>query len=359
MMSVGEIRSKLDLDGVRGGPVLPLTLADKPKAVSFWTSGQCNLRCSYCLHGLESTNPKRAALSNSFMTWETYEHIIEGLGEFDGGIEAASFCGVGEPTMHPRLPDMIRLARESGAARFVEVTTNGLLLDHALSQQLVEAGCGLIVVSVQGTSPDAYRRICGASPDMERFLERLKWLFDHRNGCRVHVKAMDVALDGGADEQKFYEMFGPVCDTMYVEHAVPLFQEVDYGALVDEVVGQFDGAAFDERAVGYCSLLFTTMHFLPDGSISPCPLTTRPALLGKVGGMTPLEAWHSRKRLELLLQHAREQRFSLDACATCVEPCMLSRPGDIGKGELARIAHAIEERLDRIDALEGGGCFGV
>jgi MoaA/NifB/PqqE/SkfB family radical SAM enzyme len=46
--------------------------------------------------------------------------------------------GLGEPLMHPRFLDMVRVVKERGLR--AEVTTNALLLDDAMAAALLEAG---------------------------------------------------------------------------------------------------------------------------------------------------------------------------------------------------------------------------
>lgn len=81
----------------------------------------CNLKCQYCTHysreikGMESVD----TLREWFDLWKNRVHprLLRILG--------------GEPLLHPNLPDIIRLAKESWPDSDIEVITNGLLLRKA------------------------------------------------------------------------------------------------------------------------------------------------------------------------------------------------------------------------------------
>ncbi len=65
--------------------------------------------------------------------------------------------GFGEPTTHPDFLDLVRMAKETGAA--VEMTSNGMLLDSDMCLALMELGLNRLVVSVDGASADHFEEI--------------------------------------------------------------------------------------------------------------------------------------------------------------------------------------------------------
>src|SRR5204863_344353 len=87
---------------------------------------KCANRCVFCATG----DRVSAALA-----WDKIEAILRQHRE--QGTDQLDIDG-GEPTLHPRLVDAIRLARELGY-RSVNVTTNGRLLrDRALAERLLD-----------------------------------------------------------------------------------------------------------------------------------------------------------------------------------------------------------------------------
>jgi len=87
------------------------------------------------------------------MPWETFTHIAQYLHL----AESVDFTGGGEPTTHPRLPDMVRLAKEAGCE--VGFSTNATLLDRTLSETLVTLAMNWISFSVDAATAETYERI--------------------------------------------------------------------------------------------------------------------------------------------------------------------------------------------------------
>ena len=115
------------------------------------------------------------------MEWATFEAVVDGLtavhdqGPAAEAPPAVAFMGLGEPLLHPRFLDMVRLAKRRGLR--AEVTTNALLLDDELAAGLLEAGLDQLVVSIDGASAEAFGRVrSGAS--LDRVVENVRRLHD-------------------------------------------------------------------------------------------------------------------------------------------------------------------------------------
>jgi MoaA/NifB/PqqE/SkfB family radical SAM enzyme len=152
----------------------------------------CNLDCRTCVrHSWEEPE--------GFMEWSVYERIVDGLADARRHADAAepatvAFMGLGEPLLHPRLVDMVRLATERGLA--TEVTTNALLLDQAMADELVTAGLGQLVVSIDGATAETFGRVrSGAS--LAAVVRNVRYLHDQRefvDGPRVRIGLEFVAM---------------------------------------------------------------------------------------------------------------------------------------------------------------------
>src|SRR5512140_1165309 len=87
------------------------------------------------------------------MAWPTYRALIDGLADFPGP-KTIAFAGLGEPLLHERFPEMVRLAHERGLR--TEMTSNAMLLTPALAERLIDAGLDQFTVSIDGTSDEAH-----------------------------------------------------------------------------------------------------------------------------------------------------------------------------------------------------------
>jgi len=106
----------------------------------------CNLNCVTCMRNIWD-EPMGA------MDEATFSHILAGLRAFSPPPNIF-FGGLGEPTAHPRLAEMVAQTKSFGAT--VEVITNGTLLTEPLSRQLIAAGLDRLWVSLDGATPESY-----------------------------------------------------------------------------------------------------------------------------------------------------------------------------------------------------------
>ena len=87
------------------------------------------------------------------MEWETYKKISQYLPL----VNSVYLSGWGEPLLHKRLVDMVKVAKEAGC--YVGFTTNGTLLTYEISKKLVDLNLDLIEISLDGATPQTYEEI--------------------------------------------------------------------------------------------------------------------------------------------------------------------------------------------------------
>jgi len=112
-------------------------------------TNRCNLTCVTCI---------RNSWDEPFgdMDWSVYQALIDGLADFPE-VKTIAFAGFGEPLLHERFPEMVRLAHAKGLQ--TEMTSNATLLTPALADGLIEAGLDQFVVSIDGASGDSHGAI--------------------------------------------------------------------------------------------------------------------------------------------------------------------------------------------------------
>jgi MoaA/NifB/PqqE/SkfB family radical SAM enzyme len=109
-------------------------------------TNRCNLDCRTCMRqGWEE--------GLGFMEFELFEKIVPGLRSFKTP-PGVFFGGFGEPLGHPRIADMVALAKQG--KNEVELISNGILLDGKMAGRLSDAGLDRLWVSIDGASPASY-----------------------------------------------------------------------------------------------------------------------------------------------------------------------------------------------------------
>ena len=128
----------------------------------------CNIVCRTCMRNTWDEPMGR-------MNEATFDRIVEGLRALDTP-PTVMFAGIGEPTSHPRIVEMVRRVKELGCT--MEITTNGTLLDESRSRQLIDAGLDVLWVSIDGATPESYEdvRLGALLPEVIENLGRFRMM---------------------------------------------------------------------------------------------------------------------------------------------------------------------------------------
>lgn len=119
-----------------GAVALPLSdEAPEPIQLNIEVSSRCNLGCPHCAR----TRNQRPA---SDMDPAFFNFLLDLL----PNAYRVVLAGLGEPTLHPRLPELVAAA--AGRHRLVNLVTNATLLSTAACRSLIEAGLGALTFSL-------------------------------------------------------------------------------------------------------------------------------------------------------------------------------------------------------------------
>ncbi|MEW6662411.1 MAG: radical SAM/SPASM domain-containing protein [Bacillota bacterium] len=116
------------------------------KAVQVEVTTRCNFSCKMC-PGCSGEAVQRD------MEWSTYLNLAEDFAM----AELVYLQGWGEPLLHPKILDMVGLAKSKGCQ--VGFTTNGSFLHRELISRLVEKGIDFVTVSFAGATAATHEGI--------------------------------------------------------------------------------------------------------------------------------------------------------------------------------------------------------
>jgi len=296
-------------------PLLELLPLDTPILIQFFPIYACNFRCFYCTF---SSNPNdRGFISDvTKMDFDLFRKCIDEIGQFPSQTKVIRFVGMGEPLLHNRIADMVAYTTESKVSERVEILTNGSLLTPELSDSLIAAGLDRLLVSIQGTSQKKYKEVCGIELDLEKFIDNLRYYFTHTKG-QVHIKIIDCALEDETDKNKFYQMFGEICDTIGIELAGPIFPNVNYDQVLAQAKTKLTQFGREKHQVLICPQPFFTMQINPDGKVVPCYSVTYPEILGDCHQESIPAIWQGEKWKNFCLKMLHGIKEASQACAEC------------------------------------------
>ena len=122
-------------------PVIPITSA-------------CNLDCPICY----TVNKNEDA---HMLSKESFQKTLDHITKHGEEVDIINFTG-GEPTLHPELPELLRMARRAGIRRLT-ISTNGLRLkDEAYVKELAECEAR-IVLSLDTFDDETDMKLLGAT----------------------------------------------------------------------------------------------------------------------------------------------------------------------------------------------------
>lgn len=318
-------------------------LKDMPDVVTLWAAGSCNFRCRYCIQSADEKIKRLESFPiDQMMSWDTFLMCARQIQQFGRELQAVVFCGVGEPLLNPRLADMIRYIKQHHIAGYVELVTNAVLLTRERSLALIDAGLDLMSVSIQGVTKERYLETCGNPVNIDTLVEHLAFFSKHKISCHLHIKTVDIALKDKQEYQRFADLFGEIADSIFVDHAIPLFKNVDYSKILIQERDQYTGELLKRKEQHPGALLFTAMYIQPDGRVVPCCTTPNPMIYGSIYEDSLKNIWESRLRKNFLIQHLKGNRKIYPECSDCVQPEILSSPEGVAN---LRIENMILELL--------------
>jgi pyruvate formate lyase activating enzyme len=151
----------------------------------------CNFRCPFC------HNPELIGRAEDVPD-VPFEKVLERLGELTGWVEGVVVSG-GEPTLHRRLPELLRAFRSAGLA--VKLDTNGsrpAVIADLVKEDLVQA------VDMDLKAPferGSYCRLAGVDVDPETILASMDLVVRSGVSHRFRTTVVPGLLDRCAVER--------------------------------------------------------------------------------------------------------------------------------------------------------------
>ncbi len=191
-----------------------------PFFVSVDLTRRCNLSCLHCrYHSCLSEFPSPVASKISDMDYGILKNLLRELQEI--GTHEIIFAGEGDPLLYPHFLDAVASAKSAGL--YLNVITNGTLLNEDLVCKLIDMRLDLLTVSLWASSKEEYRKLYpGTRPDYyDRVIESLRLVTDlkarkksslpvlrlhrpiSRDNYRTAETALDQALSGGCNQLTF------------------------------------------------------------------------------------------------------------------------------------------------------------
>jgi MoaA/NifB/PqqE/SkfB family radical SAM enzyme len=303
-----------DKNRIKLADIIPIPT---PFTLFITPSQLCNFRCFYCTQNVSNDEKNKIGFKQQLLDYNIFLKIAHQAAAFPVKFKRVLLTGLGEPLMNKNIPDMVSELAKLGVADKYEIFTNAYLLTHEMSDKLLTAGLTGLRISIQGLSSKKYKEVCGTDIDFDKLLDNVEYFYKHKGNCRVYIKIMDACFDDEGEKEIFYNIFGNICDDIFIEHLVKAQPSMgDYENKADNTF-TFYGEKSEMRQV--CPYMFYTLQTDAVGNVFPCPPLGLPLSfsLGNISEISLKDIWYGDKLKSLKIAHLHRLREKVSVCGTC------------------------------------------
>lgn len=306
---------------------LPL---DTPYVVQIFPIYKCCAKCNYCLFSVPKKD-RGFITDKDIIDFNLFKKCIDDLQQFKNNLKVFRIVGLGEPLLYPKLVEMCDYINQSKKVNTLEIITNGILLNKKLSDKLIDK-VDRLVISLQGITKESYKEISNVNLDFNDFVDNIRYFFKNKKKTHIYIKISDISLKNEKDKEKFFDIFGNICDSLAIEQIVPLHEEIKYSEdILDKNKTQF-GLEIKEK-IKICAQPFMHFQINPDGKIIPCYSWSYPEILGDVNKESLYDIWNGEKFNNFRIKMLENTLNFNNICRNCGMIQFRQHPEDIIEGE--------------------------
>ena len=261
----------------------------------------CNLRCIMCFQIDESFTS-----GNKFMgmiDFDLFKKIIDEA--VQGGTRAITLASRGEPTLHPKLGEMLEYC--SGKFFELKINTNGTKLPDKLIHQILKNGVTNMVFSIDSYTKDEYEsiRVQGIFEEVVNNVKRFQEIREKDYpDSRCETRVSGVKVDKNQDPIKFKNFWKNHVDNVVM---VEMENRWDTYHNPKEIM-----------ASGACNYLWERLYIWYDGLCNPCDIDYKSELsVGSVKEKSIKDIWNGEKYTQLRNDHLSGKRNKVYPCDRC------------------------------------------
>jgi radical SAM protein with 4Fe4S-binding SPASM domain len=283
-----------------------------PPAINIELSSRCNLSCPECVTGAGLLRRE-----NDFIDYSLAAKIAA---ELSGRTLSAWLYFQGEPMLHPRIFDIIRLFRRMRPV----ISTNGHFLDMENCRMLADSALRKIIISYDGATPATYKiyRIGGDHSRVTDGIRRLDRAI-MASGSKVRIELQFLLHRHNQHEVPEAAAFARSVNAAF---SIKSMQVLDAGRAGDWMPGdgkrsrykKSDGQWKPARSLSRgCFRMWTTAIVTVDGDVVPCCFDKYNLYsMGKINDRSFGEIWNSEK-YKSFRESVMRNRASVDICGQC------------------------------------------
>jgi GTP 3',8-cyclase len=159
------------------------------KKLRISVTDRCNMRCVYCM----PYNNTSWFVQDNILSYEQIFHIVT---IFSGlGVDNIKITG-GEPTVRPKIENLVKLLSGVDGIKSISMTTNGLLLKDKV-KQLKESGLQSVNISLDTFNEYRFKSMTGIEGGLKKVLDSI----GAAQSADLKVKINTVIIKGWNDDE--------------------------------------------------------------------------------------------------------------------------------------------------------------
>jgi organic radical activating enzyme len=261
----------------------------------------CNIRCIMCFQ-IDKSFTRKPFMGT--MSMDFFKKIIDDC--YANGTKAITLASRGEPTLHPKLPEMLDYVSN----KFLEVklNTNATRLNEKLIRKILETNVNELVYSVDESDEKKYEkiRVGGKFKEVVNNIKNFKKIRDSEfPKSKTTTRISGVLVNEDQDAKVITDFW-----TQYVDHVVFVKEQNRW----DTYNNPPDGV------LSPCTYLWERMYVWFDGVTNPCDVDYKSQLtMGKLDYKKNniRKIWTSEFFQTLRKKHLDNKRQTIKPCDRC------------------------------------------
>lgn len=227
-------------------------VADFPERINIEPTNRCNMQCKLCPH-------PRMQRSKGFMDLDLLYRIVSECARHG---TAVWLQYMGEPLMHPRIIEMISVAKNAGIQK-LGLSTNAFFLDEELGRKILESGLDRLECSVDALDEKGFLESRG-SPDFKKVIRNIQrfLLLKREKGTSKPVTSIQYMECLVSPEHRFTEIRNLWEDLLDVNDFIMSIRDYSFAGSVR--------SATQPQHRFSCRWIFRSSVILWDGTVVLC-----------------------------------------------------------------------------------------
>ena len=274
-------------------------VSDFPVYLLIEPTSICNLRCTVCFQVDASFTVKPYM---GLMDLDFYKRVIDEAEA--GGTKAITLASRGEPTLHPKLSEI--LAYTAGKFIDLKLNTNATRLPESLCNEIIDSGVNELVFSIDSHDKKIYEeiRVRGKFEEVLANVQRFRSVLDKRPGAKTNTRVAGVRFRSDQNAQEFAQFW-----SQYVDQVGYINVEQRWDTYNNRLNPQHSSP---------CTYLWERMYVWFDGKTNPCDVDYKSLLSpGNMKDRSLRDTWHGESYTKLRQAHLSGNRSQYNPCDRC------------------------------------------